>query len=280
MRRSTASGWSIASKVVKYVGSEGVHVSTRWGWGQCWPSRRGGIEELARDLLKIYARREMAEGFRYSPPDRLFREFEAAFPYEETPDQLSAIGDVLADMESERPMDRLICGDVGYGKTEVAIRAAFKAALDGRQVAVLVPTTVLARQHGETFAERFKGTPVEVEMVSRFRSAAGNAFRADGGGKIDVLIGTHRVFRAMAPKISPAVRRGAALRRHPQGAPEGAAHAGRRVDADRDADPAHAADGDGRAARDLDHRDAARRPAGDPHLRHPLRRGSSAKRPA
>jgi transcription-repair coupling factor (superfamily II helicase) len=139
----------------------------------------------------------MAEGFRYSPPDRLFREFEAAFPYEETPDQLSAIGDVLADMESERPMDRLICGDVGYGKTEVAIRAAFKAALDGRQVAVLVPTTVLARQHGETFAERFKGTPVEVEMVSRFRSAAEQKriLERTAAGKIDVLIGTHRLLQ-------------------------------------------------------------------------------------
>jgi transcription-repair coupling factor (superfamily II helicase) len=139
----------------------------------------------------------MAEGFRYSPPDRLFREFEAAFPYEETPDQLSAIGDVLSDMESERPMDRLICGDVGYGKTEVAIRAAFKAALDGRQVAVLVPTTVLARQHGETFAERFKGTPVEVEMVSRFRSAAEqkHIFERTAAGKIDVLIGTHRLLQ-------------------------------------------------------------------------------------
>ena len=188
-------------KVQKYVGSEG-HVPRldKMGggaWEKAKIKARAAVEELARDLLKIYARREMAEGFRYSPPDRLFREFEAAFPYEETPDQLAAIGDVLADMESERPMDRLICGDVGYGKTEVAIRAAFKSALDGRQVAVLVPTTVLARQHGETFTERFKGTPVEVEIVSRFRSAAEQKRILDltAAGKIDVLIGTHRLLQ-------------------------------------------------------------------------------------
>lgn len=188
-------------KVQKYVGSEG-HVPRldKMGggaWEKAKIKARAAVEELARDLLKIYARREMAEGFRYSPPDRLFREFEAAFPYEETPDQLSAIGDVLADMESERPMDRLICGDVGYGKTEVAIRASFKAALDGRQVAVLVPTTILARQHGETFAERFKGTPVEVEMVSRFCSAAEQKriLERTAAGKVDVLIGTHRLLQ-------------------------------------------------------------------------------------
>jgi transcription-repair coupling factor (superfamily II helicase) len=188
-------------KVQKYVGSEG-HVPRldKMGggaWEKAKVKARAAVEELARDLLKIYARRELAEGFRYSPPDRLFREFEAAFPYEETPDQLAAIGDVLGDMESMRPMDRLICGDVGYGKTEVAIRAAFKAALDGRQVAVLVPTTVLARQHGETFAGRFKGTPVEVEMVSRFRSAAEQKriLERTAAGRIDVLIGTHRLLQ-------------------------------------------------------------------------------------
>jgi transcription-repair coupling factor (superfamily II helicase) len=188
-------------KVQKYVGSEG-HIPRldKMGggaWEKAKVKARAAVEELARDLLKIYALRQMAEGFRYAPPDRLFREFEAAFPYEETPDQLAAIGDVLNDMESERPMDRLICGDVGYGKTEVAIRAAFKAALDGRQVAVLVPTTVLARQHGETFAERFKGTPVEVEMVSRFRSAAEQKriLERAATGKIDVLIGTHRLLQ-------------------------------------------------------------------------------------
>jgi transcription-repair coupling factor (superfamily II helicase) len=188
-------------KVQKYVGAEG-HVPRldKMGggaWEKAKVKARAAIEELARELLKIYARREMAEGFRYSPPDRLFLEFEAAFPYEETPDQLSAIQDVLGDMGSERPMDRLICGDVGYGKTEVAVRAAFRAALDGRQVAVLVPTTVLARQHFETFRERFAGTAVEVEMVSRFRTPAEQKriLERAAAGKVDVLIGTHRLLQ-------------------------------------------------------------------------------------
>ena len=111
----------------------------RW---QSWP----------QELLEIYAKRQASQGFAFSPPDELFREFEATFPWEETPDQLSAIQDVLADMQHSRPMDRLVCGDVGYGKTEVALRAAFKAILDGKQVAVLVPTTILAQQHFETFS--------------------------------------------------------------------------------------------------------------------------------
>ena len=155
------------------------------------------MEELARELLNIYARREMAEAYRFSPPDRTFREFEAAFPYEETPDQLDAIGDTLEDMQSGKPMDRLICGDVGFGKTEVAIRAAFKAAMDGKQVAVLVPTTILAQQHLESFRERFEGYPLEVEMVSRFRTPKEQKaiLQKTAEGKIDVLIGTHRLLQ-------------------------------------------------------------------------------------
>jgi transcription-repair coupling factor (superfamily II helicase) len=188
-------------KVQKYLGGEG-HVPRLdkmggAGWEKAKVRARAAVEELARELLKIYARREMNQGFRYSPPDRMFREFEAAFPYEETADQLAAIGDVLTDMQSERPVDRLICGDVGYGKTEVAIRAAFKAALDGKQVAVLVPTTVLARQHFETFRERFEGYPVEVEMISRFRTAAEQKriLEHAAAGRIDILIGTHRLLQ-------------------------------------------------------------------------------------
>ncbi len=188
-------------KVQKYVGGEGhtprLDKMGGGAWDKAKVKARAAVEELARELLKIFARREMNEGFAYSPPDRMFREFEAAFPYEETPDQLAAISDVLADMQAPRPLDRLICGDVGYGKTEVAIRAAFKAALDGKQVAVLVPTTVLARQHWETFRGRFRGAPVEVEMVSRFRSAADirNILQRTAEGKIDVLIGTHRLLQ-------------------------------------------------------------------------------------
>lgn len=188
-------------KVQKYVGGEGQTPRLDKMGGGAWEKAklkaRAAVEELARELLKIYARRELSQGFAYSPPDRVFREFEAAFPYEETPDQLRAIQEVLADMESPRPVDRLVCGDVGYGKTEVAIRAAFRAALDGRQVAVLVPTTVLARQHWETFRERFKGYPVEVDMVSRFRSPGEikQVLERAAGGQVDILIGTHRILQ-------------------------------------------------------------------------------------
>jgi len=188
-------------KVQKYVGGEG-HVPRldKMGggaWEKAKVKARAAVEELARELLKIYARREMSQGFRYTPPDDTFAAFEAAFPFEETADQLAAINDVLADMTGGRTMDRLICGDVGYGKTEVAIRAAFKAALDGRQVAVLVPTTVLARQHWESFRERFKGYPVVVEMVSRFRTPAEQkqVLAAAAAGQVDVLIGTHRLLQ-------------------------------------------------------------------------------------
>jgi transcription-repair coupling factor (superfamily II helicase) len=188
-------------KVQKYVGGEG-HVPRldKMGggaWEKAKVRARAAVEELARELLKIYARREMSSALPYSPPDRLFREFEALFPYEETPDQLAAINDVLSDMQGGRPMDRLICGDVGYGKTEVAIRAAFKAAMDGRQVAVLAPTTILAQQHWETFRKRFHNYPVEVEMVSRFRTPAEQKgiLQRTAEGKVDILIGTHRLLQ-------------------------------------------------------------------------------------
>ncbi len=166
-------------------------------WEKAKLRARATIEEMARDLLQVQARRKLAKGFSYSPPDQLFREFEAAFPHEETPDQLEAIESVIDDMVSERPVDRLVCGDVGYGKTEVAIRAAFKAVLDSRQVAILVPTTVLARQHLETFRQRFADYPVVVEMLSRFRTAAEQKriIERTAAGKIDILIGTHRLLQ-------------------------------------------------------------------------------------
>jgi transcription-repair coupling factor (superfamily II helicase) len=166
-------------------------------WEKAKLRARATIEELARELLQVQARRQLAKGFSYSPPDQLFREFEAAFPYEETPDQLEAIEAVLDDMTSPRPVDRLICGDVGYGKTEVAIRAAFKAVLDSRQVAVLVPTTVLARQHLETFRQRFADYPVVVEMLSRFRTPAEQKriLKRTAAGQVDILIGTHRLLQ-------------------------------------------------------------------------------------
>jgi transcription-repair coupling factor (superfamily II helicase) len=166
-------------------------------WEKAKLRARATIEEMARDLLQLQARRQLAEGFSYNPPDRLFREFEAAFPHEETQDQLEAIEAVIEDMVSERPVDRLICGDVGYGKTEVAIRAAFKAVLDSRQVAILVPTTVLARQHLETFRQRFTDYPVNVDMLSRFRTAAEQkrTIERTAAGQVDILIGTHRLLQ-------------------------------------------------------------------------------------
>ena len=188
-------------KVSKYVGGEGhqPHLDKMGGqgWEKAKLKARAAVEELARELLRIYARRAMNHRPPYPPPDRHFREFEAGFPYEETADQQAAIDDVLEGLQAAQPMDRLICGDVGYGKTEVAIRAAFKVAMDGRQVAVLVPTTVLAKQHWETFRGRFAGTPVEVEMVSRFRSPAEQKqiLERTAAGKVDVLIGTHRLLQ-------------------------------------------------------------------------------------
>lgn len=188
-------------KVQKYAAGEGQSVRLDKMGGTAWEKTchkaRAVVEEMARELLTIYARRQMEEAQPFSAPDEVFREFEAAFPYEETADQMAAIQDVLEDMQSGRPMDRLICGDVGYGKTEVAIRAAFKAALDSKQVAVVVPTTILARQHYATFLERFKDYPVNIEMVSRFRTPAEQKKVIAGlaDGSVDVVIGTHRLLQ-------------------------------------------------------------------------------------
>ena len=188
-------------KVQKYIGGEGYVPKLDKMGGQSWEKAhlkaRAAVEELARQLLELYAKRELRQGFAYSPPDQLFREFEATFPHEETIDQQQAIDDILDDMQSPKPMDRLICGDVGYGKTEVALRAAVKAVLDSKQVAVLVPTTVLASQHWESFQQRLQDFPIRVEMVSRFRSAAENrkTLEAAAAGRIDILIGTHRLLQ-------------------------------------------------------------------------------------
>jgi len=188
-------------KVQKYLGGEGYTPKLDKMGGQGWEKARlkarAAVEELARQLLEIYAKRELRQGFVYSPPDQLFREFEATFPHEETVDQQLAIDDILADMQSPKPMDRLVCGDVGYGKTEVAMRAAVKAVLDSKQVAVLVPTTVLASQHWQSFQQRLADFPITVEMVSRFRTSAENkkTLAAAAAGKIDILIGTHRILQ-------------------------------------------------------------------------------------
>ena len=165
-------------------------------WAKTKRRIKKSMRKLAEDLLKLYARREVVRGHAFAPDDDLMREFENAFEFEETPDQLAAIEACKKDMEAERPMDRLVCGDVGYGKTEVAMRAAFKAVNDGKQVAVLAPTTVLAFQHLNTFSERMKAFPVKVEMVSRFlsRQEQKEVLNRVRLGLVDVLIGTHRIL--------------------------------------------------------------------------------------
>ncbi len=186
--------------VQKYLGVEGASPRVARLGGKAWERSktrvRKAVEKIARELVELYALRRVLPGHHFSPPDPTFREFEANFEYEETPDQLQAIADVLADMVSEKPMDRLICGDVGYGKTEVAVRAAFKAAMDGKQVAVLVPTTVLAEQHYDTFRRRLAHSPLEVRALSRFRPATEQKrILADlAQGKVDIVIGTHRLL--------------------------------------------------------------------------------------
>ncbi|MDE5555475.1 MAG: transcription-repair coupling factor, partial [Muribaculaceae bacterium] len=187
-------------KLAKYRGKEGVPPKIdRIGsgaWNKVKERTKSKLKDIARDLIRLYAARKEEKGFAFSPDSYLQQELEASFVYEDTPDQLTATQAVKADMESERPMDRLICGDVGFGKTEVAIRAAFKAATDGKQVAVLVPTTVLAYQHYNTFSERLKEFPVRIDYLSRARSPKQvKEILADlEAGKIDIIIGTHKLI--------------------------------------------------------------------------------------
>jgi transcription-repair coupling factor (superfamily II helicase) len=188
-------------KVQKYIGAEGAQPKVdRLGaptWARTKERVKKDILQMARELVKIYAAREAMHRPPLGPPDNLYREFESAFPYEETPDQEAAIEDVLGDMQKERPMDRLVCGDVGFGKTEVALRAAFKAVEDGFQAAVIVPTTLLADQHFRTFSERVGPFSVRVEMMSRFRTKAEQKETLKGmkNGTVDIVIGTHRLLQ-------------------------------------------------------------------------------------
>jgi transcription-repair coupling factor (superfamily II helicase) len=186
--------------ISKYLGGDtgGARLDRLGGasWQRVKESVRAALREMAEELLKLYARRSMASGTAFSSDTPWQREFEASFRFEETTDQLKAIEDAKRDMESPQPMDRLVAGDVGYGKTEVALRAAFKAVADGAQVAVLVPTTVLAQQHWSTFTDRFAPFPSKVELLSRFRSAAEQKAVIAGlaAGTVDVVIGTHRLL--------------------------------------------------------------------------------------
>ena len=186
-------------KLAKYRGKEGVEPAINklgsGAWNKLKEKTKSKLKDIARDLIKLYAARKNEGGFSYSPDTYMQHELEASFIYEDTPDQVTATAAVKKDMESPRPMDRLICGDVGFGKTEIAIRAAFKAAADNKQVAVLVPTTVLAYQHFNTFKERLADFPVRIEYLSRARTAkqAKEILKDLAEGKIDILIGTHRI---------------------------------------------------------------------------------------
>ncbi len=274
--------------ISRYVGlSKTKPQLGRIGSGR-WEKARQAAEratlDLAAELLRIQAAREAQPGYAFSADTTWQKEFEASFPFTETPDQLRAIEETKADMEQTRPMDRLICGDVGFGKTEVAIRAAFKAVQGGRQVAMLVPTTVLAQQHLNTFRERMAGYPIAVEMISRFRSRQEQK-------KIlaETAAGQRGHSHRHAPRCSSTTshsegaragdhRRGAALRGEAQGGVQADAGDGRRAVDERHADSADAVSRPDRGARPQRHRNGAGQPAPDPDDRADLRREARGRR--
>ncbi len=186
-------------RIAKYSSKDGTEpkLSTlgSGAWNRLKAKTKSKVKDIARELIKLYAERKRTPGFQFSPDNYLQNELEASFIYEDTPDQLKATNDVKRDMESDHPMDRLVCGDVGFGKTEVAMRAAFKACCDSKQVAVLVPTTVLALQHYHTFTERFDGFPITIEYLNRFKTAKQQTeiLKRLEKGEIDIIIGTHRL---------------------------------------------------------------------------------------
>ncbi|MDR1577405.1 MAG: transcription-repair coupling factor [Deltaproteobacteria bacterium] len=187
--------------VTKYIGSQDhppkVDHLGGGNWEKVKAKVKENIRERAEELLRLYAQRQLAEGFAFSPRDTLTREFENSFEFVETPDQEKAIEEVISDLTADRPMDRLVCGDVGFGKTEVAARAAFKVVMDHRQVAILVPTTILAEQHERTFVERLKDWPINVASLSRFKKPSEQKEIVEklADGRLDILVGTHRILR-------------------------------------------------------------------------------------
>src|SRR5213075_802997 len=184
--------------VQKYTGATRPPIDRLGGtsWERAKTKVKKAMRDMAEELLKLYAARKAVPGHAFSPDSHWQQEFEGAFEYELTPDQKAAIKDIKRDMEATTPMDRLLCGDVGYGKTEVAMRAAFKAVMDGKQVAVLAPTTVLAFQHLKTLKDRFAAFPVRIDMVSRFRTKAEQKATLEdlAAGKVEIIVGTHRLL--------------------------------------------------------------------------------------
>ena len=274
-----------ADRLSKYIGADDhapeVHRLGTADWSQVRSKAKEAALEVARELLELYAVRELSPGFAFNADTAWQNELEASFPYIETDDQLRAIRAVKSDMQKPQPMDRLICGDVGYGKTEVALRAAFKAVQDGKQVAVLVPTTILAQQHYNTFTNRLAAFPVSVEMLSRFRSekeqdAILNHLRE---GNIDIIIGTHRLLQrdVMFKDLGPAHhRRGTALWRDAQRAVEEDANRSGCADVDGHADSAHDVHEPGGRARHQHDRYAARRTHAGGDVCGRIRRSSGA----
>jgi transcription-repair coupling factor (superfamily II helicase) len=187
--------------IQRYIGGDGKSPKLdklgSHSWQRAKKRAKAAVSEMVKELLDLYAARQVFEGFQFPPLDQFYKEFEAAFEYEETPDQMQAIDGVMKDMSNPKPMDRLICGDVGYGKTEVAIRAAYRSVMNGRQVAILVPTTVLAQQHHQTFCDRFKIYPVVIEALSRFKShrEQKEILQRLREGRVDIVIGTHRLLQ-------------------------------------------------------------------------------------
>jgi transcription-repair coupling factor (superfamily II helicase) len=187
--------------IQRYIGGDGrpprLDKLGSHSWQRAKKRAKAAVSEMVKELLDLYAARQVFEGFKFPALDQFYKEFEATFEYEETPDQMQAIDEVMKDMSNPKPMDRLICGDVGYGKTEVAIRAAYRAVMGGKQVAILVPTTVLAQQHHQTFGERFKIYPVVIEVLSRFKNSREQKeiLQRLMEGKVDIVIGTHRLLQ-------------------------------------------------------------------------------------
>lgn len=186
-------------RISKYKGKDSseprIYKLGSGAWQKLKQATKKHVKDIARDLIKLYAERMSLKGYSFSSDTYLQRELEASFLYEDTPDQLKATTSVKADMEADHPMDRLICGDVGFGKTEVAVRAAFKTAADSKQTAILVPTTILALQHYKTFSSRLKGFPCNVDYISRHRKPADQKriMKELEEGRIDIIIGTHKL---------------------------------------------------------------------------------------
>jgi transcription-repair coupling factor (superfamily II helicase) len=263
-----------ADRLSRYVGAgDNKPPITRLGtadWQTVKERAKQAVADIADDLLKLYAERELVTGHAYSPDGPWQEELEANFPFQETEDQLTAIDAVKRDMESDQPMDRLICGDVGYGKTEVAVRAAFKAIMDGKQVAVLVPTTVLAQQHYRTFSRRLRSFPIRVEMLSRFRTPAQQKKIIEGlrtrhgrsGCGHPQPAGASLEFKDLSMLIIDEEQRFGVSA---EGATQAAAHRGRRAHAERHAHPAHAAHEPQRHPRHEHHQHAAQGAPAGPH---------------